>query len=325
MATASASTSGSCAPQTPNIPLRRLVSRNSIFKRSTPSIVSTSSTTTTLPDYSSFPLPSYDSLSINTEASLLPSPASIQNFAATSALQIQTQGKAAISFPLPSKELEIPIIDPEDEGTGPKYLSVRAKRRSGSGVLMQGDTQVACTTCAFGLGRNPVIRIGKTSPSIEDQDGDLMEVFDEEVDEFEMQGKSLLTRTITFNSPKWGTFEWRYAGRRERALADPSGKKSIHNLLVLEKVMGKGESEQRIKVAQLIRSEETRTPGTRKSCAGNGGRLEMCLSGGGMEEGILVDDVTVVVTVLVMLKKEIDRLRAIQIAAMSAGGGGGGC
>lgn len=188
---------------------------------------------------------------------------------------------------------------------------------------MYGGVQVASTTYTWGPGRNPVIRVGKMSPLIEDEDGDVMEgQDDEDVDEFEMQGKSLLTRTITFTSSKWGTFEWRYAGRRERALADPSGKKSIHNLLVLEKVMGKGDKEQRVKVAHLIRSEDTRTPGTRRSCAGNGGRLELCLSGSGMEEGILIDDRTVVVTVLVMLKKEIDRLRAMQIAAMSAGGGG---
>jgi len=44
------------------------------------------------------------------------------------------------------------------------------------------------------------------------------------------------------------------------------------------------------------------------------------------EEGemeVLVDEVTVVVTCLVMLKKEIDRLRGAQIAVMSAGASGG--
>jgi len=44
----------------------------------------------------------------------------------------------------------------------------------------------------------------------------------------------------------------------------------------------------------------------------------MCLGGDiEGETGQLVDEVTVVVTCLVMLKKEIDRLRAIQIMIMS--------
>ncbi|KAE8448949.1 hypothetical protein EG329_008745 [Mollisiaceae sp. DMI_Dod_QoI] len=333
MASNSASTSA-YAPQAANIPLRSLVSRSSIFKR-TPSLRSTS-TATTLPEYTSVAgyssLPDYASINTTTtNASLIPSPTSIQNFSPTSTLQIQAQGKAAISFPLPPKQLEIPIFGWGDEAAGPKYLSIRAQRRSGNCILVQArgedegqdEVQLASTTYLWGPGRNPVVRVGKMSTPVPDGDGDIMDMQGgEEVDEFEMQSKSMPHRTIFFNSRKWGRFEWRYAGRRERALADPAGKKSIHNLLVLEKVIGKGETEQRIKVAQLIRSEEMRTPGTRKSCAGNGGRLEMCLEGG-ESEGILVDEVTVICTCLVMLKKEIDRLRAIQIAAMSAGGGGG--
>ena len=79
--------------------------------------------------------------------------------------------------------------------------------------------------------------------------------------------------------------------------------------------------EERTKVAQIVRSDETRTPGTKECYAGNGGRLEMRLSD---EEGRkVVDEVSVVVTALVMLKKEIDRLRATQIAVMSGAAGGG--
>lgn len=206
-------------------------------------------------------------------------------------------------------------------------MNIRAKRSSGNCVLVQvrgqvgNEEQVASTTYSWGPGKNPVVRIWKISQPLADNDGDIMQgCDDDDVDEFEMKSKGILSRTIYFDSSQWGHFEWRYAGRNERRLTDPSGKKSIHNLLVLEKVIGNGENEQRIKVAHLIRSEETRTPGTRSSCAGNGGRLEMCLNG---VEGALMDEVTVVVTCLVMLKKEIDRLRAMQIAAISAGAGGG--
>ncbi len=142
------------------------------------------------------------------------------------------------------------------------------------------------------------------------QDDDL------EAEVFEMTGKSLFTRTVEFETRKWGRFEWRYGNKRERAEWDAD------NLLILEKVIVGREGERRERVAQLVRGEQMRTAGTKKASAGNGGRLMMDLQGG-QEKGEVVSEVVVVVTVLVMLKKEIDRLRMIQIAAMSGGGGGG--
>jgi hypothetical protein len=134
---------------------------------------------------------------------------------------------------------------------------------------------------------------------------------------FELVGKSMFTRAVGFESRKWGRFEWRYGRKVERKVVAESNEiGEIYNLLVLEKVTNSGES---VRVAQLIRSEETRTPGTKASFAGNGGRLEMCLRS--EEGGELIDEDTIVVTCLVMLKKEIDRLRGIQIAVMSGGGG----
>lgn len=136
----------------------------------------------------------------------------------------------------------------------------------------------------------------------------------EEVDKFELKSKNLVTRTVCFESHRYGDFEWRYMGKKERAAA---GLADANNLLVLEKlVMGN-----RIRVAQLVRSDRTRTAGTRPSAAGNGGKLEMCLIG---ENGdVLLDEVTVVSSCLVMLKKEIDRLRTVQIMVMAGAGGGG--
>lgn len=115
--------------------------------------------------------------------------------------------------------------------------------------------------------------------------------------------KSLLSRTVAF-SCTYGTFEWRYAGKQER-------KEGVNNLLVLERVGEEGT----VRVAQLVRSEETRSPGSSSSSAGNGGRLEMCLEG---EDGRVVSAVVVVSTVLVMLKKEVDRRRAMQFAMIGA-------
>lgn len=172
------------------------------------------------------------------------------------------------------------------------------------------ETGIASTTYRFGPGHPPRVKIGR----------------DDEVDAdvFEIIGNGLLTRSIHFESRKWGRFEWRYAGKRERGtIAIVEGRETkLNNLLVLEKVVKRENGkEQRVKVAQMVRSEGTRTPGTKESYAGNGGRLEMCLRD---EEGReLLDEVSVVVTVLVMLKKEIDRLRATQIAIISGAAGGG--
>jgi hypothetical protein len=99
--------------------------------------------------------------------------------------------------------------------------------------------------------------------------------------------------------------------RNERA-------EGVNNLLILERV-GNGE---RVRVGQLVRSEETRTPGSRASSAGNGGRLEMCLDGAEGERKV-VDEVTVASTCLVMLKREVDRRRACQMMMISAAISGG--
>jgi hypothetical protein len=225
-----------------------------------------------------------------------------QLFNPTTCLQIRAHGKPVLSFPLPSNELEIPIFSTE---TGrPVYISIRPTRRKGLCRLVLAEdsfeTAIARTTYRFGPGpgRNPVVRIGR--------DDDLS------ADEFEMVGKNLLTRTVGFETRKWGRFEWRYGNKEERR------KYRADNLLVLEKIMGNGEY--RIRVAQLVRNDDSRTPGTKRAAAGNGGRLQMNLRGEAEEE--LLDEVVVVATCLVMLKKEIDRLRAIQIMAISGAAGG---
>jgi hypothetical protein len=168
------------------------------------------------------------------------------------------------------------------------------------------ETSIATTTYWLGPGRSPVIRISSNT----DRKGET-----EAVDEFELKGKSLMTRTVCFESRRYGKFEWRYVGKKERAAV---GLADANNLLVLEKIGVEG----RIRVAQLVRSDSTRTAGTRASTAGNGGKLEMCLNGENGEA--LVDEVMVVTSCLVMLKKEIDRLRKMQIMVMSGAAGGGG-
>lgn len=74
-------------------------------------------------------------------------------------------------------------------------------------------------------------------------------------------------------------------------------------------------------LAQLIRGDATRTPGSKSCSAGNGGQLVL-----DQDAAAALDEPLIVATCLMMLKKEIDRRRAIQMALMVsiASGGGGG-
>lgn len=228
-----------------------------------------------------------------------------KKFYPTSFLQIQSPGKGPISFPTPAKELQIPIFSRNTEL--PIYLSIRPKRGSGNCRLVNVENDVestiARTTYWFGPGRSPRVRIGS--------DDDI------HADVFNLDGKSILKRSVVFESRKWGNFEWRYARKNER---NAEGEQ-IHNLLVLEKILHtEGKNTKCVRVAQLVRSEQTRTPGTKAMDAGNGGSLQMCLGGDDDPSSLLIDEVTVVVTCLVMLKKEIDRLRTVQIMVISGAG-----
>jgi hypothetical protein len=229
----------------------------------------------------------------------------------SSSLQVQSTGKAVVSLPTPVSQLEIPILSSIGE---PIYVSVRPKRTSGSCTLFETGGQegtdlgreMANTTYTWGPGRNPIVIINGFEG--------------EEHDRFEITNKSIWNRTQAFSSTRWGRFEWRYAGRAERKVIGHN----IDCLLVLEKILpGKaGQNERKVRLAMLIRGEGTRTPHTKASDAGNGGVLEICERGGIGEGEMLVDRVTVLVTALVMLKKEVDRLRGRQIAMIGHGGGG---
>ncbi|KAI0874839.1 hypothetical protein GGS24DRAFT_326404 [Hypoxylon argillaceum] len=70
-------------------------------------------------------------------------------------------------------------------------------------------------------------------------------------------------------------------------------------------------------VAQLVRNETLRTPGTARSSAGNGGRLMMDLSVFD-EKARERAEWLIVTTAIIMLKREVDRRRAQQIAAIGA-------
>lgn len=117
-----------------------------------------------------------------------------------------------------------------------------------------------------------------------------------------------ITRTCTF-AWRGKMWQWRYGDKSERQAVREAIGEGCDDLLLLEEVDAseeKGKVRGRA-VARLIRGAESRTPGTKRSHGGNGGRLEMAL--GEEREGGMTE-IVVVTSLLVMLKREVDRVRA---------------
>ena len=111
-----------------------------------------------------------------------------------------------------------------------------------------------------------------------------------------MRRKALMTRACVFEYDGW-EWEWRYGRSEEGA------KMNGHTLLVCERTRA-GEKE---KVALLVRDHDMDEKGdTSKLGAGRGGRLDLKIV---EEERTEELEILLVMSCLVMLKKEIDRRR----------------
>ncbi|OIW27363.1 hypothetical protein CONLIGDRAFT_426271 [Coniochaeta ligniaria NRRL 30616] len=306
----------------------RLLARHSTTTSVSPSLAP--SYTTQDLNAAAIELTSWNDASSSRRASILSSPplySSAHTFHPTIHLQIQTPGKPWLSLPIPPKPVPIPIFDvnPDDNSLPPepRYVSVRPGRGSGSSYLIPGSSPssakpLSTTTYRFGPGKPPAVSLFLPSQSRDAEGGE-----EEAWDSFSILSTSLLSRAQRLHHTRLGTFEWRYASRSERKAM------KANSVLVLEKIVkvaiaGGKEEEVRRAVALFVRSEETRTPGSSASSAGNGGRLMVDL--GAWEEGEKVERemvvVLVVTTAIAMLKKEVDRRRAQQIAIMASGAGG---
>ena len=105
-----------------------------------------------------------------------------------------------------------------------------------------------------------------------------------------------MTRACVFNYNGW-EWEWRY-GR-----SDEGAKMNGHTLLVLERIR-EGGGEKAV-VARLVRDHDAdERGGTKAIDAGRGGKLELSIADEGQKIEVLV-----IMSCLVMLKKEIDRRR----------------
>ncbi|KAH8907236.1 hypothetical protein BR93DRAFT_928106 [Coniochaeta sp. PMI_546] len=306
----------------------RLLSRHTTTTSVSPSLAP--SYTTQDPNTPAIELASWNGESSSRRASILSSPPpynSAHTFHPTLHLQIQTPGKPWLSLPIPPKPIPIPIFDvnPEDNSLSsePRYISVRPGRGSGSSYLVSGASHdakpLSTTTYRFGPGKPPSVSLFlPSSQGHRDAEGE-----EEAWDTFSILSTSLLSRSQRLHHTRLGTFEWRYASRAERKAM------KANSVLVLDKIVkvavaGGKEEEIRRTVALFVRNEETRTPGSSAGSAGNGGRLMVDLSA--WDEGEKIERemavVLVVTTAIAMLKKEVDRRRAQQIAIIAASAGG---
>ncbi|KAM5450082.1 hypothetical protein MaudCBS49596_004456 [Microsporum audouinii] len=217
----------------------------------------------------------------------------LHGFVPGRSLYINSRGIGMIRFPTPSSELEIGIHNPD--GTL-AYVSTREKRCSGDATLSSPKLgNLLSTSYFFGPGRNPIIH--QLYPTPFNAGGD------DSSKGISVAGK-FISRNACFEMPDGSTFEWRYT----RLGYDGGGRSK---LLVLEKVEGEGDGSRK-RVAQLLRTKETIPEGSSKHKAGCGGELIL-----DQNAHVEIDEAVIVGTCLLMLKREIDRRRAIQIMVMA--------
>lgn len=170
---------------------------------------------------------------------------------------------------------------------------------------------------------------------------------------FEIQGRSLFSRAVRFAVPGLGSFGWRYAGSKERAGtgadsllvcevflpgtptdSDSQEYRDVETSLSSsatpkrpseqarrdgyrsKKGSGEASAATPHRIAQLVRNSTFRSPGTTRSTAGNGGRLQLDLRIFDEKVRERVEWL-VVTTAITMLKREVDRRRTQQAAAFA--------
>lgn len=222
----------------------------------------------------------------------------------------------------------------------------------GGGVEGEGGQEVLCTTTyRFGPGRPPVITLNGSDGYADDGENDSAE-------DIVIESAGTFTRTQTLRTPH-GTFRWRYASSKERSSpshpqsqshpqtgSQPQSQSQAEpqtgpqpqpqdSILILEKLttispaypptsshspFHREKTEQiPTEIARLVRGPGTRTEGTARSDAGNGGLLLLNLADwAGEKRGREEEEVRVLIVAscVAMLKKEVDRRRGVQAAVM---------
>ncbi|CEI63944.1 hypothetical protein FVEN_g9238 [Fusarium venenatum] len=267
-----------------------------------------SCSTNSLPDYTDI----YNNNTSNPEAT---------DFYPTKQLQIQASGLPLIRLPLPPQPDPIYIFNvaPTGDIEEAEYVSIRPARNSGSCFLARANDcaqiPLCTTTYRFGPGKPPKIRL-----ETESQNG--------KTEDIEISCKGVLTRSVVMRT-HLNTFEWRYSSRAERRAVQTSVGEQVDCLLILDQVIkvavaGGKQEERRRKVGQFVRSSGLRTPGSKRSTAGNGGRLMLDLREWmDRKEERSEMEILATASCVSMLKKEVDRRRMHQAMAIMGGASGG--
>lgn len=256
-----------------------------------------------------------------------------QSFQPGRQLRIDARGIGMLRLPVPSFELEIPIYDAVDGSLA--YMSTRSRVSSGNAILshpQRGD--LVQTTYFFGPSRDPEVKVLQSQSQSHSHAADekLKEEERPDVDTGVMTiplATKWTSRGISFTIPGGHgkdsdsdrTLEWSYAKSK-----NPTTGEKV-NLIVLrlrpgskdedgKKSKNKNKDEGKI-LAELVRSKDTRTPGSKRCSAGNGGVLVI-----DRDADQYLDESLIVATCLVMLKREIDRRRMMQMAMIAGAGGG---
>ncbi|KIW12799.1 hypothetical protein PV08_07986 [Exophiala spinifera] len=207
-------------------------------------------------------------------------------------LYIAAKGIGLLRLPTPSPDLEIPIY--YNDGTL-AYQSIRGKSCSGNSVLRHptlGD--LVSTTYFFGPNREPIITVLQDPDQRPCAKGTL-----------EIHGK-WTSRAVTFSMPDGCLYEWSYAQKRD------SQRKKVNLLTLSVKESPRhNDGTAGTVIAQLMRSDEVRTPGSSRCSAGNGGQLVL-----DKDADRYLDESLIVATCIMMLKKEIDRRRFAQFVSL---------
>ncbi|KAM5355649.1 hypothetical protein ACJ41O_002295 [Fusarium nematophilum] len=281
-----------------------------------------SSSTASLPRYTTLYGDAPASSSSSSSAGADPS-----GFHATKLLQIQAPGVSLVALPTAPRPYPIYVFNvaPTGELDEAEYVSIRPARSSGSCFLARADdpaqAPLCTTTYRFGPGKPPKMSLLAESGV---QDGDPPA----HAEEFELTCKGVLTRTIVMRT-HLGTFEWRYSTKPERRAAQSTVGEEVDCLLILDQVTnvalaGGKQEERRRKVGQFVRSVSLRTEGSRRSTAGNGGRLMLDLREWADRKGESRQmEILAVASCVSMMKKEIDRRRMHQTMVIMGGASGG--
>lgn len=234
----------------------------------------------------------------------------------SSVFTIQARGTRFFRLPAPSSELEIDIYNGTSMLNEPTYRSIRGKRSSGSAVLHHAHRgPLLATNYRFGPGREPEIKYitsGTDEKAVKPGSDDSHAINVKSHCYLFSNRVVTLTRQGDDDQSDDNVFGWEYF--RTNTL---DGKRRVLALSVKSDSAPKSDPGKLLAV--LVRTDATRTPGSSKCAAGNGGQLLLDL-----EATKYMSEELIIATCLMMLKKEIDRQRTRQFMIMGAAAGGGG-